>query len=119
MPERIENPAQPPAMLLGHLGRRRSTSGNRLRCHRIRIADDEQGPPRRAANCLRAETGSLRPARGHPEGGVAHCQLRYEVTSLPDAMKDASAESRLVESDSLISTIDPQFRLNIRHAGRG
>jgi hypothetical protein len=34
-------------------------------------------------------------------------------------MKDASAESRLVESDSLISTIDPQFRLNIRHAGRG
>jgi hypothetical protein len=32
-------------------------------------------------------------------------------------MKDPSAEGRLVEHDSRISAVDPQFRLDIPHAG--
>jgi len=56
MTERIENPAQTPAMLVGHFGCRRSTGCDRLRHHRVGIIDHEQGPACRAANRLRAET---------------------------------------------------------------
>ena len=39
MTERIEDPAQAPAVLVGHLGRRDRTGSDRLREHRVRVFD--------------------------------------------------------------------------------
>src|SRR5262249_15254601 len=119
MTERIENPAQPPAMLIGHLRCRRGTGAYRLREHRVGIIDYQQDPARRTPNRLRAEPRPLRPARRNPECGVSNRELRDDVISLPHTVKDPGTEGRLVERDSRISVVDPQFRLDTRHAGRG
>src|SRR5262249_46676189 len=100
MTERIENPAQPPAMLIGHLRGRRGTGGYRAREHRVGIIDYQQDPARRAANRLRAEPRPLRPARRNPERGVSDRELRDDVISLPHPVKDPGTEGRLVEGDS-------------------
>ncbi len=117
MTERIENPAQTPAMLIGHLGCCRGAGRDRLSHHRVGIIDHEQGPARRAANRLRAEPRPVWPARCNPERGVSDRELRDDVTSLTDTVKDPGAEGRLVERDSRVSAVDPQFRLDVRHAG--
>ena len=119
MTERIEDPAQAPAVLVGHVGRWRGTSADRLREHRIWIVGYQQGPARCTADCLRAEPRSVRSARGNPERGVSDRQLRDDLVSLPDAMQGSGAESCLIELDSGSSAIDPQFRLYTRHAGDG
>ena len=117
MTEWIKNPAQTPAMLIGHLRRRCGTGPYRLREHRVGIIDYQQDPARRTANRLRAEPRPFRPARRNPECGVSDRQLRDDVISLPHTVKDPGTEGRLVERDSRISAVNPQFRLDTRHAG--
>jgi hypothetical protein len=63
MTEWIEDSAQTPAMLIGHLGRYRGTGRDRLCHHRGGIIHHQQGPARRTANSQRAETRPVRPAR--------------------------------------------------------
>jgi hypothetical protein len=91
----------------------------RLREHRVGIIDYQQDPARRTPNRLRAEPRPLRPARRNPECRVSDRELRDDVISLPHTVKDPGTEGRLVERDSRISVVDPQFRLDTRHAGRG
>ena len=50
VPERVEDPAQTPAVLIGHLGRYTGASRQRLREHRVRVVCHEQGPAGRAAD---------------------------------------------------------------------
>jgi hypothetical protein len=119
MTERIDDPAQAPAVLVGHVGCWRGAGADRLREHRIWIVGYQQDPARCTADCLRAEPRSVRSARGNPERGVSDRQLRDDLVSLPDAMQGSGAESCLIELDSGSSAIDPQFRLYTRHAGDG
>ena len=116
MAEWIEDSAQPPAVLVGHPGRHRGPGPNRLREHRVRIIDHEQSPARRTADRRRAETGCFRTAGRHPERGVADRQLRNDVIAFADLVKDHGTEGRLVERNRCGSTIDPQLRLDTRHA---
>ena len=106
-------------MLIGHLRCWRGPGLDRPRKHRVGIIDHQQSPACRAANSRRAETRPRRPARRNPERGVPDRQLRDDLVSLADAMKDPGTEGRLVERDCRSSAIDPQFRLDIRHAGSG
>ena len=63
MAERIEDPAQTPAVLVGHLGGRSGTSPDRLHEHRVGVIYQQQGPASRAADRPRAEPRPGRPAR--------------------------------------------------------
>ncbi len=45
-------------------------------------------------------------------------QLRDDLIAFADLMKDPRTESRLVEGDSRSGAIDPQLRLDARHAGQ-
>jgi hypothetical protein len=77
---------------------RRSLGGagaDRICEDRVGVIDDQQGPARRAADRLRAEALHARPRRPDPEYGVAHGQLRDELVSLADAVKNARTKRRL------------------------
>jgi hypothetical protein len=100
---------------------RRSLGGagaDRICEDRVGVIDDQQGPARRAADRLRAEALHARRRRPDPEDGVAHGQLRDELVSLADAVKNARTKRRLVERDSGACTVDPQLRLDARHRRR-
>ena len=118
MTERIEDPAKAPAMLVGHLGYRGGAGLNRLRVHRVRIIDYQQGPASRTADRHRTEPRTARSTRGHPERRVPDRQLRNNLVALAYPVKDPRAESCLIERDSRSSPINPQFRLDARHAGQ-
>jgi len=117
--EWIEDPAQTPTVLIGHLRCWRGTGLDRLRKHRIGIIDYQQSPTCRAADSRRAETRSLPSAGRNPEGGIPYRQLRDDLVSLTDPMKNPGAEGHLVERDCRSSAVDPQFRLDICRAGSG
>jgi hypothetical protein len=114
MAEWIEDSAQPPAVLVGHPGRHRGPGRNRLREHRVRIIDHEQSPARRTAGLKR---GASAPPEDTQNAGVADRQLRNDVIALADPVKNHSTEGRRVERNGCGGTIDPQLRLDIRHAG--
>src|SRR5262249_16157656 len=63
MTKRIEDPAPPRTVLIGHFGCRCGTGPYRLGKHRVGIIDHQQSPARRAADRLRAEPRSIRSAR--------------------------------------------------------
>ncbi len=63
MAKRIEDPAQTPAVLVGHLGGWSGTSPDRLHEGRVRIINQQQGPASRAADRPWAEPRAARPAR--------------------------------------------------------
>jgi hypothetical protein len=119
MTERIEDPAQAPAVLVGHVARCSGTGPYRTLEHRIRIVDYQQHPARRTVNRPRAEPRSVRPARRYPERGVADRKLRNDLVPRPDAMQDSGPESSRIELDRRSGAIDPQFRLDTRHADNG
>jgi hypothetical protein len=62
MTERIEDPAQAPAVLVSYLGRRNGTGSDRLREHRVRVFDQQQGPASGAADRSWAEPRRIRSA---------------------------------------------------------
>ena len=115
--EWIDDPAQPPTVLIGHLGCRRGTGRDGLREHHIRIIDHQQSPACRAADRLRTETWSVRSAGRDPERGVPDRQLRDDLIPIPDSVQNRGPKGRLVERDSRRYALDPQFRLDICHAG--
>jgi len=107
MTERVEDPAQTPTVLVGHLGCR---SGTGLYCpgiQRIRVIDNQQGPTSRAADCRWTEPWPVGSSRRNPERGVSDRQLRDDLISFAYLMKDSRTESCCVESDSRGSLINP------------
>lgn len=117
MTERIKDPAQAPAVLVGHLRSRGGAGPDRPREHRVWIINQQQGPARRAADRPRAEPRAVRSARGNPESRVPDHQLRDDLIAFAYLVLDPRAESRLVERDGRSGAIDPQLRLDARHAG--
>jgi len=97
--EWIEDPPQTPTVLIGHLRCWCGTGLDRLCKHRVGIIDYQQGPACRAAYSRRAETRSLQSAGRNPERGVPDRQLRDDLVSLTDPVKDPGPEGRLVERD--------------------
>src|ERR1039457_4268951 len=93
VPERIDDPAQTPAVLIANGGLQRGA----------RIIGRQQGPARRAAYRARAESSAVRPGRRHPERRLADGKLRDDVIALPGSVQDACPERVQVESDGLAS----------------
>ena len=114
-PERIDDPAQTPAVLIANGGLLGSAGVDRPPHHRVGIIGHQQGPARRAADRARAEPPAARPGRCHPECRLADGQLRDDVIALSYAVQDARPERVRVERDGLASTLDPQLRLDTRH----
>jgi hypothetical protein len=107
MTERIEDPAQTPTVLVGHLGYR---SGTSLYCpgkQRIRVIGNQQGPTSRAADRLWTEPRPVGSSRRNPERGVSDCQLRDDLIAFTYLMKNSRAESYCVERDSRGSPVNP------------
>jgi hypothetical protein len=107
MTERIEDPAQTPAVLVGHLGCRNGTGLYCLGKHRVRIINNKQNPAGRAADRPWAEPWSVRSARRNPERGVSDRQLRDDLIAFANLMKDSRTKSYLVERNGRGSAIDP------------
>jgi hypothetical protein len=84
MTERVEDPAQPPAVLVCHLRCRGGADLDGLREHCVRIINHQQGPAGRAADRRRAEPRRVRPARGNPEGRLPDRQLRNDIVAFAD-----------------------------------
>jgi hypothetical protein len=91
--ERVDDPAQAPAVLVGHRGRRDGAGPHRLRVQRVWIVDYQQGPAGRAADRLRAESRPGRAARGNPEGRVPDCQLRDDLIAFADPVPDRAPKA--------------------------
>jgi len=53
--ERVEDPAEPPTVLVDDGRRLLRACGYRVADEGVRFLDDKQGPARRAAECARAE----------------------------------------------------------------
>src|SRR5262245_39889576 len=119
MTEWIEDPAEAPAVLVGHLGCGGGAGPDRPREHRIRIFNQQQGPASRAADRPGAEPWPVRSARCNPESRVPDRQLRDDLIAFAYPVKDSRAESLLVERDSRSGSIDPQLRLEIGRARVG
>src|SRR6266571_4942324 len=115
VPERIDDPAQTPAMLIANGGLLRGAGVDRPPHHGVGIIGHQQRPARRAAYRARAESSAVRPGRCHPERRPADGELRDDVIALPGLVKDACPERVRVESDGLASTLNPQLRLDTRH----
>lgn len=116
MTERVEDPAQSPAVLIGHLGCRGGAGLDGPGEHRVRVIDHQQGPASRSADRLRAQPRPVRPARGNPEGRVPDRQLRHDIVALANLMDNYRSERRLIVRDSVSGVADPQLWLNTRHA---
>ena len=54
---------------------------------------------------------------GHPGRGLADAELRDDVITVADAMKDSCAERGLVEGDGFAWTLNPELRMDTRQAG--
>ncbi len=115
VPERIDDPAQTPAVLIANGGLLRGAGVDRPPHHGVGVIGHQQGPARRATYRARAESSAVRPGRCHPERRLADGKLRDDVIALPGLVKDACPERVRVESDGLASTLDPQLRLDTRH----
>jgi hypothetical protein len=117
--EWIEDPAQPPAMLIGYLGCWRGTSRNGLGEHRAGIIDYQQRAAGGAANGVRTEARTVASAGGNPERGISDRQLSDDFVSLAYLVEDPGTEGRLIKGDGRSGAIDPQFRLDTCHETAG
>ena len=107
MTKRIEDPAQTPAVLVGHLGCRSGTGLYRPGKQRIRVIGNQQGPASRAADRPWTEPWPVGSSGRNPERGVSDRQLRDDLIAFAYLMKDSRTESCCVESDSRGSLINP------------
>jgi hypothetical protein len=60
--------------------------------HRVWIID-QQSPACRAVDSCRAETRSVRSAGRNPEGSIPYRQLRADLVSLTDLMKNSGPKA--------------------------
>jgi hypothetical protein len=114
--ERVEDPAQAPAVLIGHFGCRGRPSRDCAREQRVGVVRHEQRTAGRSPDRPRAEPRPVGAARRNPESRFPDRQLRNDVIALAHLMKDSCAERRRIESDSFSGPIDPQLRLDASHA---
>jgi len=117
MTERVDDPADAPAMLVGYPSRRGGTSVHRLVENSFRVTDHEQHPAGCPADGQRAEAVPVRPCRCHPERGILDGELGNDVVSFTNPVKDSRAERGLIEGDSRTGSIQPQLRLYSSHGG--
>ncbi len=81
--ERVDDPAQPPAVLVAHWRRFRRASGDRLPDDAVGVFDHEQCSAGRAIDCAGAEPLHGRGRCRHPERCVADAELRDDVVPSP------------------------------------
>src|SRR6266487_3434021 len=117
VPERVDDPAEPPPVLVAHRRRFRRAGGYRPPDNRVGVCDHEQRPTGRAVDRARAETLHCRRGRSHPERRLADTELRDDVVVVAHTMKDGCAKRGLVEGQRLAGTLDPQLGLDARHRG--
>src|SRR5215831_12607349 len=117
MTERVDDPADAPAMLVSYPGRRGGASVHRLVENSFRVTDHQQHPAGCPADRQRAEAVPVRPGRCHPKRGVLDGELGNDVVSFTNAVKDSGAERGLIESNSRTGSIQPQLRLYSSHGG--
>jgi len=115
MTERVDDPADAPAMLVSHPGRRGGTSVHRLVENSFRVTDHQQHPAGCPADRQRAEAVPVRPGRCRPERGIPDGELGNDVVSFANTVKDSRAERGLIESNSRTGSIQPQLRLYSSH----
>jgi hypothetical protein len=111
----IDDPADPPSALFAHRGCFRSPSIDCSSAYGIWIVDDQQRPAGPAADVVRTESAHLGTGRGNPEASVTDRQLSNDVVAVTNSMKRSRTEGHLVEGHSVLSPINPQLRLDVRH----
>ena len=87
MAERIDDPAEQPAVLLGDRGELGRTGGDGAGVQGHRILGDEQRPSGRAGDLPGIKALHARVGRGHPEAGIADGQLGDDVVAVTDEMQ--------------------------------
>jgi hypothetical protein len=112
--ERVDDPAESPAVLVDHAGRFSRAGSDRLPDDAVGVFDYEQRSASRATNLARAEPLHRRGRRSHPERCVADAELRDDVVPAADLVKDGCAECGFVERNRFTGIVDPQLRLNTR-----
>jgi hypothetical protein len=117
MTERVDDPADAPAMLVSYPSRRGGTSVHRPVENSFGVTDHQENPAGGPADRQRAEAVPVRPGRSHPERRTLDGELGNDVVSFTNAVKDARAERGLIESNSRTSSIQPQLRLYSSHGG--
>jgi len=105
--EWVDDPAEPPAVLVGHRGRFRRASGDRLADDAVGVFGHEQRSAGRAIDCAGAEPFHGRGRCRHPERCVADAELRDDVVPLADTVKDGGGECCFVERDRFTWGLDP------------
>jgi len=116
VPERIDDAAQTPAVLVASRGFQRGAGADRPPQDGVRVIGHQQRPARRAADRMRAEPPRVRASRCHPERRLADSELGDDVVPLPDTVQDTRTERFRVERDGLASAINPQLWLDACHA---
>src|SRR6266516_1082498 len=111
----VDDPAEPPAVLVAHRGRFRRASADRLPDDPLRVIDHEQRSAGRPIDCARAEPLHGRGRCRHPERCVADPELYDDIVPLADTVKNGCAECCFVERYRFTRGLDPQLRLDTRH----
>src|SRR6266511_1121403 len=111
----VDDPAEPPAVLVVHGGRFRRARGDRLLDDAVGVFDHEQRSAGRAIDCAGAVPLHRRGRCRHPERCVTDAELGDDVVPLADPVKDGCTECGFVERDRFTRSLDPQLRLDTRH----
>jgi hypothetical protein len=116
VPERIDDLAKAPAVLIV---RRGLLGGARPDCplyHGVGVIGHQQGPAGRAADRAWAEPSPVRAGRCHPERRLADSELRDDVVPVAGLVQQARAERGRVERNGLAGPVNPQLWLDTRHS---
>lgn len=114
--EWINDPTDPPTVPITYRGYFGGPDTHSSVQYGFRIVDHEEGPARRSADRLRAESVHTRAGGDNPEPCALHAKLCHDVVSVADAVEDRRPERRLIEVDCRIGFLYPQLRLDPYHA---
>jgi hypothetical protein len=105
--EGVDDPAEPPAMLIGDRGEFFCAGDYSFPDDCIWVVHNEQGPASRSTHYARAEPLQLTRDRSDPERSVAHLELGHDVITLTNTVNDDRAERSRIESQRLAWTLNP------------
>jgi hypothetical protein len=101
-------------MLIPHRRQLQRPGGACLRDELVRVVDHQQHSAGSAP--IRTRTRALRGRTRDPITGLPHGQLGDHIVAVADEVQHGRAKRSLVEGDRLARTLDPEFRLDARHA---
>lgn len=119
VPERVDDSSEPPSVLVVYRRGLSRAGRDRLPGNCFGIVDDEQHPAGCAVDGSRAETPQGGGRRCHPERCFTDSELSDGVVSFTHSVQNRCAERRLVEGDGVAWPVDPELRLDARHAWSG